>query len=158
MLAITATVAVTVKARGKKALQTKAAPNARSRSTFRTDAGFNFEMQRKGTGGRTHSGEMSIDRGLSIANANSYITKKVIHKRFYVAVRDEVIDKIDRWKFVALYDLASTSIPFAISAVLSENVDSVARNCWLDFERKIAGPRRGISARHYSAALNAAQR
>src|SRR5215472_8922053 len=67
--------AVTVKACGKKALQTKAAPHTRSRSTFWTDARLNFKMQRKGTAGRTHRGETSIDRGLSIANPNSQITK-----------------------------------------------------------------------------------
>src|SRR4029077_14474370 len=42
MLAVTVT--VTVEARGKKALQTKAAAHTRSRPTFRTDARFNFEM------------------------------------------------------------------------------------------------------------------
>src|SRR5262245_61728676 len=48
--------AVTVKAPGKKALQTKPAPHTRSRSTIRTAARFNGEMQREGTAGRTHSG------------------------------------------------------------------------------------------------------
>src|ERR1700756_4357151 len=52
MLAVTVT--VTVKARGKKTLQTKATPHARSGATFWTGARFNVELQREGIRGRTH--------------------------------------------------------------------------------------------------------
>src|SRR6266446_9003501 len=53
--------AIGVNTRGKKALQAKAAANARCGSTFCADARFSLKMQRKRTAGRTHERITTIE-------------------------------------------------------------------------------------------------
>ena len=83
-------VTVAINARGKKTLQTKAAPHARSGPAFCTEARFNFELKRYGTAGRTHRGATSINRGSVVANANSQITGKLFTTDFLPQAENKV--------------------------------------------------------------------
>src|SRR4051794_1964733 len=68
---------IAINPRGKETLQTKTAPYSRCGPTFCADAGFILKIQRNRAAGRTHGGTVSIDRGSSVANANSQITGKL---------------------------------------------------------------------------------
>ena len=71
---------------------------------------------------------MRINRGLSIANANSQIIKKSYSQRILRRRARRSDRKVNGWEFIALYGFVSTSILLVASVVLSENVPSFAGN------------------------------
>ena len=61
---------------------------------------------------------MIINRGSTIANANSQITEKLFTKDFMSQAENKSDRKVNGWKFIALCSFVPTSIRLMISLVL----------------------------------------
>ena len=138
--------AVTVNTRGKKAAQTKTPPYARCGPTFCANARLILEVEGNRTAGRTHVGVASIDRGSTIANANSQITEKLFTSDFASQAEDSRC-KFDGWEIRRSLEFCVDEHSFV---GYPENRDPDPL--------RIAELPLYFAAAIYSAALNAAQR